>query len=411
MLVKNKHAVRRPYSQDLQAVMSMKRAEESRQWLSCWPMIARGATPLWKLPGLAQRLGVAMISVKDESKRSALGSFKALGAPIALIRLILRENPGLPLTPHSLFSGRHAGALHDFTVISATDGNHGRALAAAAKDIGCRCVIVLHRHVSEERERSIAEYGAEIVRIEGDYDASVKAAAARAAQHGWHVVSDTSYEGYEDVPRDVMQGYGTIAAELLDQENTAPMGESPYTHVFLQGGVGGLAAGIVSYLCERFGDRRPAFIVVEPEQADCLLQSARQGRAARATGTVDSVMAGLACGEASPLAWRFLAPAVDAFQTIADDDAVNAMRILAAGSDGDVAIVGGESGVAGLAGLIAISASPALRRQAAIDAESRVLVVNTEGATAPLLYATLTGDSADEVLSRQSAWLAGRAAI
>ena len=405
MLIQNKQAGRTAYPDDLRAVMSIQEAEQSRRWLSHWPLLNRAATPLWRLSGLARQLGVAQIGIKDESTRSELGSFKALGAPVALVRLILRETADAALTAEGLFLGRHAQALRDFTVISATDGNHGRALAAAARDIGCRCVIVLHRNVSVERETSIARYGAEIIRIEGNYDASVRVAAERAAENGWHVVSDTSYDGYETVPRDVMQGYGTIAAELIVRENEADQAESPYTHVFLQGGVGGLAAGIVSYLWEHYGAQRPAFIVVEPAQADCLFQSALQGCAARATGSVDSVMAGLACGDTSPLAWRFLAPAVDFFQTICDDDAVAAMRLLAAGGNGDVPVVGGESGVAGLAGLLNIARSTQLREQVGLNAGARILLINTEGATAPSIYASLAGSSADAVLANQKHWL------
>lgn len=405
MLIENKYASHAAYGDDLRAVMSIEQAEQSRQWLSYWPMLTREATPLWRLPALAKQLGVAQISVKDESKRAALGSFKALGAPIALIRLILRETRNTSFTAKGLFLGHHAGELSNFTVISATDGNHGRALAAAAKDVGCRCVIVLHRNVSQEREKSIAEYGAEIIRIDGNYDASVQLAANRAAKNGWYVVSDTSYDGYETVPRDVMQGYGTIAAELLAQEGVGSKATSPYTHIFLQGGVGGLAAGIISYLWERFGEQRPTFIVVEPEQADCLFQSALQGRAAHATGTVDSVMAGLACGETSPLAWRFLQPSVDFFQTISDDDAVKAMRLLASGCENDVPIVGGESGVAGLAGFLSLTSSSEARQQIGLNADSRILLINTEGATAPIIYEQLVGTSASEVLSRQKRWM------
>lgn len=407
MLIKNKQVLRAAYPLELRAIMSMEQAEESRQWLSWWRMLSRGATPLWQLPGLARRLGVAKISLKDESERSRLGSFKALGAPIALVRLILREKADLSLNPKSLLLGHHADALRDFTVISATDGNHGRALAAAARDIGCRCVIVLHRNVSMEREKAIAEYGADIVRIDGDYDASVIVAAKQAAEHGWYVVSDTSYDGYETVPRDVMQGYGTIAAELLAQENVGYKAISPYSHVFLQGGVGGLAAGVVSYLWERFGDQRPVFVVVEPEQADCLFQSALKGAPASATGSVDSVMAGLACGETSPLAWRFLASAVDFFQTVNDNQAVAAMRLVAEGSREDIPVVGGESGVAGLAGLLALAADADMREQVGIDETSTILLINTEGATAPSIYASLIGASAEAVLKRQRAWLHG----
>jgi len=402
MFFANPNARRRDYDAALKSIMSIERGAESRRWLSHWHMLTPGATPLRALPGLAQRLSIGALWMKDESLRSPLGSFKALGAPIALLRLVLRRWPAEGLRAQALLAGRHADLLKDFVVISATDGNHGRALAAAARSMGCRCVIVLHAHVSAEREAPIAALGAEIVRIGGNYDASVQESARLAEANGWQVVSDTSYEGYEDIPRDVMQGYGIIADELLE---TAPMGgPCPYTHVVLQGGVGGLAAGVVSHFWERYGAARPSFIVVEPEQADCLLQSARRGRASRAMGSVDSVMAGLACGEASPLAWRFLQPSIDAFMTVSDTDAVNAMRALATGEAGDVPVVSGESGAAGLAALTVLAADPEAKQQAGLDASSRVLLLNTEGATAPALFQALTGLQADEVRSVQARW-------
>ena len=344
MILHNPRAVRAPYPADLDQLMSLAAGRQSRAWLAAWPGLAPGATPLHDLPGLARALGLGAVLLKDEALRSPLGSFKALGAPIALVRLVLRLWPGAGWTAEQLFAGRHAAALADFVVISATDGNHGRALAAAAASLGCRCVIVLHAHVSQEREDAIAACGAQIVRIAGNYDDSVAEAARLARLHGWQVVSDTSYDGYEDVPRDVMQGYAVIAEEALEAAR-----DQPITHVLLQGGVGGLAAGVVSHFWARSGSARPSFIVVEPEQADCLCQSALKGRPARASGAVDSVMAGLACGETSPLAWRFLQPAVDLFVTVSDADAEAAMRLLADGMHGDMPLVAGESGVAGLA--------------------------------------------------------------
>jgi len=300
MLIRNPRAIRAPYPAELRSILSIERAQESRRWLAAWPQIAPAATPLHDLPGLARQLGVARIGLKDESVRSPLGSFKALGAPVALVRELLRRHPDFE--PAGVLAGRHAAQLQGHTVISATDGNHGRALAAAARSAGCRCVIVLHAHVSQEREDAIAAHGARIVRIAGNYDDSVAEAAHLARTEGWQVVSDTSYEGYEDIPRDVMQGYAVIAAEVVEQTR-ARVGEAgAFTHVFLQGGVGGMAAGLLSFWWEFHGARRPHVIVVEPAQADCLLQSALQGRPARATGSVDSVMAGLACGETSPLA-------------------------------------------------------------------------------------------------------------
>lgn len=401
MFVSNLKAGRQPYPQALHAVMSIAKAEESRQWLAGWRRLNAGATPLYALPDLADELGVAQVSVKDESVRSELGSFKALGAPIALVRLILRTFPAQQFDPRGLLEGRHAHLLAHFTVVSATDGNHGKGLAAAAQSIGCRCVIVLHANVSIEREHAIAAYGAKIVRIAGNYDESVQYAAELAASDGWTVVSDTSYEGYEEIPRDVMQGYGTIAAEIIE----ATAGQPPFTHVFLQGGVGGLAAGIVSYLWEHFAEQRPLFVMVEPEQADCLYQSALLGKPAKATGSVDSVMAGLACGETSPLAWRFLEQSVDYFMTISDDQAVAAMRRLAAGSARDIPLVAGESGAAGLAGLVQLVRNADAAAELGLTGNARVLFISTEGATAPRVYADLLGETAASVLARQQAWI------
>ena len=173
----------------------------------------------------------------------------------------------------------------------------------------------------------------------------------------------------------------------------------------LQGGVGGLAAAIVSHFWEVYEDKRPAVVIVEPRQADCLYQSAVQGTAAKASGSVDSVMAGLACGEASPLAWRFLESGADLFMTVEDEDAVQAMQLLAQGNATDPPIVSGESGAAGLAGLMHLMRDPALSNQAGLSHDSNVLLLNTEGATAPAIYRDLVGESAESVLARQKAFL------
>ncbi|WP_339548320.1 diaminopropionate ammonia-lyase [Pseudomonas sp. RA_35y_Pfl2_P32] len=399
MLFANPNAIRETYPDRLKDIMNVEKANQSGAWLSQWSRLNPAGTPLHSLPDLAAELGVADILVKDESKRSELGSFKALGAPIALVRLILCEFPEQRFDAHGLLSGRYSSALADFTVISATDGNHGRALAAAAQSVGCGCVIVLHANVSIEREQAIATYGAEIIRISGNYDQSVEEAAALAQKNGWWVVSDTSYEGYEDIPRDVMQGYGTIAAEIIETG-------CAFTHVFLQGGVGGLAAGIASYLWELKGGQRPTFIVVEPDQADCLYQSAIAGKAAKTNGSVDSVMAGLACGDTSPLAWKFLQPSVDFFMTIQDSEAVSAMRRLAVGSEQDIPLEAGESAVAGLVGLVRIINSQTLCAEVGINTQSRILLISTEGATAPGVYAELVGETDASVRARQQAWLA-----
>jgi diaminopropionate ammonia-lyase len=398
MYTHNPRAQRIAYPVELQTILNMSAAHQSGEWLGHWSHINMQGTPLYDMPHLAVHLGVARIQLKDESVRSPLASFKALGAPIALVRLVLRHWPNLDAA--GLFAGAYRDQLAGFTVISATDGNHGRALAAAAQSLGCRCVIVIHAQVSVEREQAIAAYGAEVIRIAGNYDESVREAAQMADANGWYVVSDTSYEGYTDIPRDVMQGYSVIAAEAITQLN----GDAPWTHVFVQGGVGGFAAGVASYLWEHYGAQRPRLIVVEPEQADCLYQSALVGRPALATGSVDSVMAGLACGETSPLAWQILEGCIDDFMTVSDDEAVAAVRIVASGAYGDIPVVGGESGIAGLAGLMHLCMDEQLATQVGLDHASRVLVINTEGATAPSVYRELAGVGHQDVLAAQEVW-------
>jgi diaminopropionate ammonia-lyase len=229
--------------------------------------------------------------------------------------------------------------------------------------------------------------------VPGTYDDAVRQADADATIHGWHVISDTSYEGCIDVPRDVMQGYALMAEEALQQ---MPEGVRP-THVFVQGGVGGLAAGICAYLWELFGAHRPVLVVVEPEKADCLLRSAVAGRPTRAEGPLDTLMAGLASGEVSLLAWRILDPGADAFMTITDEDAAIAMRLLAKGGGGEGPIVAGESAVAGLVGLLAAAPQASTRNALALGPQSTVLLFGTEGATDPELYRRIVGRTAEEV--------------
>jgi diaminopropionate ammonia-lyase len=401
MIVHNSRVTVQAYPVALQQILSIATAQESRRWLASWERISPQPTPLYELPGLAKQLGVAHIAIKDESVRSPLASFKALGAPIALVRLVLRRWPQQQFDMATLWAGGYAALLADFTVISATDGNHGRALAAAAQSLGCGCVIVIHANVSVEREEAIAAYGAQIIRIAGNYDDSVVESARLAAANGWDVVSDTSYAGYEIIPGDVMQGYSIIADEVVAQTQSQPT-HCPYTHVFLQGGVGGFAAGMASYLWEFFGIVRPRMIVVEPEQADCLYQSAIVGAPANATGSVDSLMAGLACGETSPLAWQILQPCIDDFMTVSDESAAHAMRCLAYPTADDIPMVSGESGAAGLAGLQTVLSDVAVAQSLGIDATSRILLISTEGATAPSVYYECVGESADAVVARQS---------
>ncbi|MGE0726377.1 MAG: diaminopropionate ammonia-lyase, partial [Alphaproteobacteria bacterium] len=315
-----------------------------------------------------------------------------LGGAQADFRLHAREvaaRTGRTPTSADLVAGRHRDIVAGITVTCATDGNHGRSVAWGARMFGCPCVIYIHETVSEARRQAIESFGATVVRTPGTYDDSVRQAAADAAREGRFVVSDTSYEGYEDVPRDVMQGYAVMADEALRQ-----WAGPPPTHVFLQAGVGGLAAAVGGHFWESLGAARPKLIVVEPEKAACLFLSARAGKPTVAEGALDTIMAGLACGEVSLIAWRILDEAAAAFMTVPDAAAIQGMRLLA---NGTPPVVAGESAVGGLAGLLAAAADPESRRTLGLDARSRVLLFGSEGDTDPALYAELVGRPATAV--------------
>jgi diaminopropionate ammonia-lyase len=373
-------------------ILSDSAFEQARREITSWA--GYEPTPLRRLPGLAGALGIGQVLYKDEGRRFGLGSFKALGGAYAVFRLLQQEiqrRKGQQVNARDILSGRFADVTSQITVTCATDGNHGRSVAWGARMFGCRCVIYVHANVSEGRSQAIAGYGADVRRVSGNYDNAVRRAAIDAEQNGWHVVSDTSYEGYTSVPRDVMQGYSVMVEEALDQAALAP------THVFVQGGVGALAAAVCAHLWQRFGARRPTYVVVEPEKADCLYRSAMAGKPTVVHGSLDTIMAGLACGEVSLLAWRILQPGADAFMTITDEAAVEMMRILANSPFGDEPIVSGESAVAGLVGLAIATADADARARLSLDSNSVVLLFGTEGATDPEVYRQIVGRRAEEV--------------
>lgn len=354
-------------------------------------------TPLHSLPALAQAMGVASVHYKDEGSRFGLGSFKALGGAYAVARLLCRElgaQLGRTLTTQDLLTPELHALCGGITVTCATDGNHGRSVAWGAQLFGCQCVIYIHATVSEGRKEAIAQYGAQVVRTAGNYDDAVRQADLDAKQYGRFVISDTSYPGYMEVPRDVMQGY-----QLMVEEAAQQLPERP-THIFVQAGVGGLAAAVCGYFWERDAGDRPIYVVVEPDKADCLTQSAKAGQLTAVTGDIDTLMAGLACGEVSHLAWEILEKGTDAFCVIPDDAAVAAMRLLAHPLGNDPVIVAGESAVAGVAAAIAASQSDAARQTLGLDADSRILFFGSEAATDPALYEQLVGESAEAVAAR-----------
>lgn len=374
-------------------ILSAHAFDIARQEISAWP--GYGETPMHTLAALARAANVRHIFYKDEGGRFGLGSFKALGGAYAVFRHLQEAvNRMLGIQAHAsdLISGKFSEVTSGMTVTCATDGNHGKSVAWGAKKFGCRCVIYVHGSVSAARCKAIADFGADVRRVDGNYDDAVRQAADDAERNGWSVISDTSYPGYLSIPRDVMQGYSLMADEAIHQCAPQP------THVFIQGGVGGVAAAVCAHLWQLFGAQRPKLIVVEPDQADCLYQSAEAGSPVAVKGDLDTIMAGLACGEVSLLAWDILRPGADAFMTIKDAAAADVMRRLALPS-GDTPIVAGESAVAGLAGFLAVASNPAIRERMSLTADSSILVFGTEGATDPDMYRQIVGKSPDNVRS------------
>jgi diaminopropionate ammonia-lyase len=383
------------YPEAAEAVLDARSHAEARSCIAAWPGYA--PSPLRDLAGLAGVLGIASLHYKDEGGRFALGSFKPLGGAYAVLRLLQKEIAAATGRDGIALSDTLEGKFHDIaagvTVTGATDGNHGRSVAWGARMFGCRCVIFIHEMVTREREEAIASFGAEVRRTTGTFDDAVRTAQATAGREGWHVIPDTSDGVVVEAPRNVMRGYTVMAGETMEQ---LPY-EGPPTHVFLQAGVGGMAAATCAPFWWTFGADRPATILVEPENAACWFASLAAGEPVAVGGNLESIMAGLACGEVSRLAFEILKPGALAAMTVTDEAAAAAMRLLADGASGDAPIVAGESAVGGLAGLIAAAGNEEARATLGLDARSRIVVFGTEGATDAQTYRQIVGRSAEEV--------------
>ncbi len=372
-----------PYGDRQRTALCRQSRQTALETVRAWP--GYRPTPLIELPGLAARLGIARLRVKHEGRRFALQSFKALGGGYGVMRALERET-GAPLA--DIVAGRAKERTRNITLACASDGNHGRAVAWGAQLAGAGAAIYLHRGVSRGRAEAIAAFGARIVRTEGSYDDSVRQVAADARAGGWIAIADTSWPGYEEIPAWVMQGYSVAMAEAM-----AELDRDRPSHLFVQAGVGGLAAAAIAPLWEEWGEERPFCIVVEPHEAECVWQSGLHGRPSPARGSLQTVMACLSAGEISPLAWTVLDRGADAFVTVADRFAPQAMRALAVGEGGDPPLVAGESGAAGIAGLMAAAGDDVARQALRLDEAADVLAILSEGATDPAIYERIVGSS------------------
>ena len=337
-------------------------------------------TPLYALTELAALFGVDKILVKDESQRFGLNAFKMLGGSYAIARLLC-EKYGLAIEELSLndLKTRITGKM---TFATTTDGNHGRGVAWAAKQLGQNAVVYMPKGSAQERVDAILRLGAECIVTDMNYDDTVRFTMQTAQKNGWEVVQDTAWDGYTKIPTWIMQGYATLADEAVEQMSA--MGVTRPTHVFLQGGVGALAGGVLGYLVDVYGARNLHSVIVEPELADCLYRSGVKGQIVNVGGEMATIMAGLACGEPNPLGWEVLRNCATQFISCQDAVAALGMRVLGNPLGNDPRVISGESGAVGLGILAAVHHHPqrdALMNKLQLDSHSVVLVISTEGDT------------------------------
>ncbi len=361
-------------------------------------------SPLKCLRRMANYIGVEGIWVKDESCRLHLNSFKVLGGSYAIYRFLKKRLEWKDdFTYEELVSEKVRELTGQITFATATDGNHGRGVAWAASKLGHKSVIYVHKNTSQARIDAIKSYGASVKVVDGNYDDAVLQVSIDAKKNGWEIISDTSWDGYEEIPKWIMQGYTTIVSET--QEQFGAQGILYPSHIFVQAGVGALAAAILGHYHAILGENSPICIVVEPDKAACLYESMRigDGKAHNFPGDLDSIMAGLACGDPSPIAWDVLLESADVFISAQDFIAAEGMRMYAVPLKSDPFVVSGESGAVTLATLKHIMLDPQLedlKNKLKLDANSRVLLINSEGNTDPINFRRVVWEGSKPVPHR-----------
>lgn len=371
-------------------VMSTSAVANARAFHGSFPQYS--VTPLAKLDKLAQKLGLGKVFVKDESKRFGLNAFKVLGGSFAMGNFIAqRTGRDIADTGYDYLTGDELRSTFGQAVFfTATDGNHGRGVAWAAKQLGQKAVVHMPKGTVGIRRDNIAKEGAQVTVEEVNYDECVRMAAAEAAEcENGVIVQDTAWEGYVDIPNWIMQGYGTMASEAAEQLEEAGV-ERP-THVFLQAGVGSLAGAVTGYLANKYADNPPVVVIVEPTGAACIYESAKaaDGKPHNVTGDLTTIMAGLACGEPNIVSWDILRNHASAFVKCPDWVSAYGMRVLGNPVEDDDRVVSGESGAV-TAGLLSVLMDSdeykELRDKIGLDENSRVLLFSTEGDTDPEGY-------------------------
>ena len=371
-------------------VMSLENIKQAREFHKSFPQYT--ITPLAKLDGMAEGLGLGGLFVKDESYRFGLNAFKVLGGSFAMARYIASEmgRDVSEMTYDYLTSEKFREEFGQATFFTATDGNHGRGVAWAANKLGQKAVVHMPKGSTKTRFDNIAKEGAKVTIEEVNYDDCVRMAAAEAeaTPHGV-VVQDTAWEGYEEIPAWIMQGYGSMAGEAAEQLREVSVNRP--THVFVQAGVGSLAGAVVGYFTNLYPENPPKFVVMEAGAAACLYKGAvaGDGDPRIVGGDLQTIMAGLACGEPNIIGWDILRNHVSAFVSCPDWVAAKGMRMLAAPVKGDPKVISGESGTVGMGVISTIMEDDEykeLRDALELNRDSKVLMFSTEGDTDPDKY-------------------------
>ncbi|HGG0417224.1 TPA: diaminopropionate ammonia-lyase [Clostridium sporogenes] len=363
--------------------------KKARDFHQSFPQFTK--TPLVNLDNLAKHLGIAGVYVKDESYRFGLNAFKVLGGSFSMGKYLAKRlgKDISELSYEKLTSQEARKKLGDITFITATDGNHGRGVAWTATQLNQKSIVYMPKGSSLTRLENIRKEGAKASITEFNYDDAVRLAASEAKENGWVMVQDTAWEGYEEIPTWIMQGYGTMASEALEQLRELNV-EKP-THIFVQAGVGSLAGAVQGYFASVFKEQCPITVIVEADEADCLYRSAvaGDGKPRAVTGDMPTIMAGLACGEANTIGWEVLKSYSSTFVSCPDWVSANGMRMLGNPIKEDKKIISGESGSVTSGLLNAIMTNDdmkELREQLKLDENSRVLLFSTEGDTDPDKY-------------------------
>jgi len=328
-------------------------------------------TPLLKLNKLSKKLNLNNIFYKDESKRFDLKSFKALGGAYA-VQKITKGNKSI-------------------TVATATAGNHGRSVSWGAKRLGLNCKIFISEYVSEARADVMRNLGADVIRVKGNYDASLKECIKQSKMHGWEIIQDVAWEGYEEVPKLTMAGYSVMIKEISNQT------DQYITHVFLQAGVGGMASGAIAGIAKYF-KRVPKIIIVEPKSADCVLQSINAGEMKKIDIKQESIMGGMSCGEVSLVPWRILKHTVNNCISITDENVAKTIAMLKQKYFSDETIIGGECATPGIISLIAASEDKKIKDKLELNEKSNILLMGCEGDADEKLYKKLLNEGIRQLI-------------